>query len=108
MRTASKIAATALIALAALAAAPVLAPTLGQAIATAPHAAAQPIVSAMHGASAPEITRMTVRQAAVAQGPGGCQTFNEAVQAAVATQLRRGDLAEARRLAAMEVPCRAR
>jgi len=108
MRATSKIAATAMIALAALAAAPVLAPTLGQAIATAPHAAAQPILAAFHGATAQEISRMTVRQAAVAQGPGGCVSFNEAVQAAVATQLRRGDLAEARRLAAMEVPCRAR
>ena len=42
----------------------------------------------------------------MAQGPGGCQEFNAALAAAVATQVRTGKHGEARRLARMAVPCR--
>jgi hypothetical protein len=101
MRTASKIAATALIALAAVAAAPAFAPGFSGAIANAVTA----LPAAGQIGSPAQFTRMSAREQAVAQGPGGCITFNEAVAAAVATQIRRGDLPEARRLAALEVPC---
>jgi hypothetical protein len=50
-------------------------------------------------------TRASMNQSAVAQGPGGCQEFNAALAAAVQTQIRTGKQAEARRLAAMAVPC---
>lgn len=52
-------------------------------------------------------TRAAMNAAAVAQGPGGCVTFNEALAQAVATQLRIGKPAEARRLASLRQPCAA-
>lgn len=55
-----------------------------------------------------------VRQAALVgsspllSGPGGCEGFNQALADAVATQLRRGDRAEARRLMRLRQVCAGR
>ena len=53
-------------------------------------------------------SRAAMNAAAVAQAPGGCVSFNEALDAAIATQLRTGKLAEARRLGGLRQPCAAR
>jgi len=53
-------------------------------------------------------SRAAMNAQAVAQGPGGCVTFNAALDAAIATQLRTGKQAEARRLAGLRQPCGAR
>jgi hypothetical protein len=55
--------------------------------------------------AAAQQARQISHQQAVAQGPGGCQEFNTALAAAVATQIRTGKHAEAQRLARMAVPC---
>ena len=64
---------------------------------------------ALAASAAPAIAQprgqQIAHQAAVAQGPGGCQEFNAALAQAIATQIRTGKYAEARRLAAMQVPC---
>jgi hypothetical protein len=65
-----------------------------------------PIAIAQAG-SAPN-TRAISHASAVAQGPGGCVSFNEALDQAVATQLRTGKHAEARRLASLRQPCATR
>lgn len=56
-------------------------------------------------AAAQSQARQITHQQAVAQGAGGCQEFNAALAAAVATQIRTGKHAEAQRLARMAVPC---
>lgn len=53
-------------------------------------------------------SRSISNASAVAQGPGGCVSFNQALDQAVATQIRTGKHAEARRLAALRQPCAAR
>lgn len=50
-------------------------------------------------------TQARVGQSALMTGPGGCEGYNRAVAEAVATQLRRGDRAEARRLATLAQSC---